>query len=316
MTSPAVSLRFADPDSAASYPANVAGELAWQRHSALWQTTVSLPDLEPGGILAPSLAVLNNWPYEFRFELIADQGRWPLPKVPNEAGVSAPAGSSDAVHGKLDCWHVNQTLTGVEVQVSCAAASLPTRYLLTLNSRSLRLADLPEPPMHSYRVPRPAQFSQMLENPRIASRTCSPVSLAMALDEHCGSRAALHQILPLCHDPATGMYGMWPLAIRTASRYGVIGALELLSDWSLVIASLEAGHCIVASIRYAPGTLSGSPQPGSGGHLVVVYGVDGNTVLVNDPAAPNRGVVSRCYPIEQFSEAWFRHRGAAYILAS
>jgi len=156
----------------------------------------------------------------------------------------------------------------------------------------------------------------MLENPRIASRSCSPVALAMALAEHCNNRAPLHQILPLCHDAATGMYGMWPLAIRTASRFGVIGALELLPDWSMVIASLEAGHCVVASIRYARGTLSGSPQPGSGGHLVVVYGVAGDTVLVNDPAAPNHGVVSRRYPIEQFTEAWFRHRGAAYILAS
>jgi len=316
MTSEGLSLRFADPESAAVYPADTAGEVDWQRRDALWQTVVNLPDLETGSILAPSLAVLNNWPYEFRFELSADQGRWPLPKVPSEAGHSAPAGSGDSVHGKLDCWHINKPLTGVKVQVSCAAASLPNRYLLALTARPLQLADLPEPPQQSLCVPRPVQFSQMLENPRIASRSCSPVALAMALAEHRGSRAPLHQILPLCHDPATGMYGMWPLAIRTASRFGVIGALELLSDWSMVTASLEAGYCVVASIRYAPGTLSGSPQPGTGGHLVVVYGVTDDTVLVNDPAAPNRGVVSRRYPLEQFTEAWFRHRGAAYILAS
>ena len=53
-----------------------------------------------------------------------------------------------------------------------------------------------------------------------------------------------------------------------------------------------------------------------GGHLVVVYGITEDAVLVNDPAAPNRGVVPRRYPIEQFAQAWFRHRGAAYILAS
>ena len=52
----------------------------------------------------------------------------------------------------------------------------------------------------------------------------------------------------------------------------------------------------------------------TGGHLVVVTGVDGDSVLVNDPAAPYHGVVSRRYPLDAFSRAWFRHRGAVYIL--
>lgn len=316
MTSDALSLRFADAQSSALYPASVSGELDWLRQDALWQATRSLPDLNTGCILAPSLAILDNWPYEFRFELIADQGRWPLPKVPSESGQSAPPGTGDSVQSKLDCWHINKPLTGVEVHVNCAAGSFPQRYLLTLTCRPLLLAELPALPEMSVSLPRPAQFSQMLENPRLAARSCSPVSLAMALEEHCGRSAPLHQILPLCQDPATGMYGMWPLAVRAASRFGVLGAIELLSDWSLVAASLETGHCVVASIRYANGTLRGSPQQGSGGHLVVVYGVTDDSVLVNDPAAPNRGVVSRSYPIEQFAEAWFRHRGAAYILAS
>ena len=50
------------------------------------------------------------------------------------------------------------------------------------------------------------------------------------------------------------------------------------------------------------------------GHLVVVHGLEGDSVLVNDPAAPHHGAVNRRYPVTAFSEAWFRHRGAAYIL--
>ena len=111
------------------------------------------------------------------------------------------------------------------------------------------------------------------------------------------------------------MYGMWPLAIRAASRFGVIGAVELLSDWSMVLTCLAQQRPVVASIRYAQGALQGAPQAASHGHLVVVYGIDDSQVLVNDPAAPDRGSVSRRYNINEFSEAWFRHRGAAYILA-
>ena len=72
---------------------------------------------------------------------------------------------------------------------------------------------------------------------------------------------------------------------------------------------------LVASIRYAAGELPGAPMLATGGHLVVVTGVDGEAVLVNDPAAPYHGTVSRRYPLAAFSRAWFRHRGAVYIVS-
>ncbi len=316
MTSSAFSLRLSGGDCALGYPGESQQGPAWQPEKSLWLMEIDVPDLQTGALLTPSLSILGNWPYDYDFELISGKNSWPLPRVPSEADSRPPAGSNDWVQGELDCWHIRRDLHDVRLRVRCAAARAPERYLLTLSARAKQLRQLPDPPRQDVQTIKPIQHSQMLENPRIASRICSPVSLAMALSQSVHTTAPLHQVLPLCLDPATGMYGMWPLAIRTASRFDVAGAVELLNDWSLVTASLARGRPVVASIRYAIGTLANSPQPGSNGHLVVVYGIAGNRVLVNDPAAPDRGTVSRHYDIEQFSEAWFRHRGAAYILAS
>jgi hypothetical protein len=316
MTGNGFSLRLRGGDWSATYPGDCRAGPDWQRQQSLWVVEIQVPDLPADSLLTPSLSVLGNWPYEFDFELISGSNRWPLPRVPSEAGSKAPSGSNDQVVGQLDCWHIRDDLHDVRLRVRCAAAQTPEHYLLTLSGRAMQLPELPQPPDKDVQTDRPIQFSQMLENPRIAARICSPVSLAMALSGSGHAAAPLHEIVPLCLDPATGMYGMWPLAIRTASRFGIPGAVELLSDWTLVCASLEQGRPVVASIRYARNALSNSPQAGSQGHLVVVYGILGDRVLVNDPAAPDRGTVSRAYDISQFSEAWFRHRGAAYILAS
>jgi hypothetical protein len=314
MTTASQRLRYADEITADTYPGATIGPVTWQRDAALWQTLITTAPLPAGSILAPSLALLENWPYDFQFELRAAEGCWPLPKVPSESASKAVSGDGSAVTPMLDCWHIEKPLSDVSVQVRCAAANRPERYLLAMTSRPRELTTLPAPPSRSILAPRPESLSQMLENPRTASRICSPVSLAMAITGQRPS-TALHQILPLCLDPATGMYGMWPLAIRAASRFGMIGAVELLEDWSLVLASLDLGRPVVASIRYPKDGLAGSPQPATAGHLVIVHGIDGDRVLVNDPAAANRGTVMRRYDLAQFSEAWFRHRGAAYILA-
>ena len=153
----------------------------------------------------------------------------------------------------------------------------------------------------------------MLENPRIASRICSPISTGMVIGHH-GHSVNWHSLLQDCYDPVTKMYGMWPLAIRAASRYGCLGAVELFSGWSQVSACLAADVPIVASIRFGKGQLPGAPLNASGGHLIVVHGLSSNSVRVNDPAAPDHGTVARSYPAQALAEAWFRHRGAAYIL--
>jgi hypothetical protein len=90
--------------------------------------------------------------------------------------------------------------------------------------------------------------------------------------------------------------------------------VELFSSWDPALACLRAGLPLVASIRYGAGELPGAPMNATGGHLVVVHGLAGRDVLVHDPAAAHHGAVMRRYPVDAFSRAWFRHRGAVYIL--
>ncbi|MGI9326598.1 MAG: C39 family peptidase, partial [Pseudomonadales bacterium] len=86
------------------------------------------------------------------------------------------------------------------------------------------------------------------------------------------------------------------------------------SNWDEVTPFLAADLPVVASIRYGKDQLPGSPMPSTGGHLVVVFGVDERWVLVNDPAALDRSAVTLRYPRAAFEKAWFEHRGAGYVL--
>ncbi len=311
--------RLADPQTGALYPAPVEGPSAWRRDDAGWRAELELGAMPAGTILAPSLSILQEADYRFRFTLHAGSHSWPLPAVP--AAPAAPVAQSsvardaataaEAVQSRIDCWHSVRDIEDARLEVTSSAE--PVRYLLAATLRPVELESLPAAP-RSVIAPRPPERSQMLENPRIANRICSPVSLAMVLAQHHPERAAMHEIIRGCRDPLTGMYGVWPLAIQVASRTGSLGAVELLSDWTLVEECLARSLPVVASIRYAGGALPGSPQRASGGHLVVVYGIAGDHVLVNDPAATVHGSVARRYPLEAFAEAWFRHRGAAYIL--
>ena len=114
---------------------------------------------------------------------------------------------------------------------------------------------------------------------------------------------------------ATKAYGVWPLAIRWASLHGVIGAVEAFSDWDTARACIAADAPLVCSIRFDRDGLRGAPLERTGGHLVVLYGIDGDEVLVKDPAASTHSEVERRYDASQFSAAWLTRRGAAYVLA-
>jgi hypothetical protein len=57
-------------------------------------------------------------------------------------------------------------------------------------------------------------------------------------------------------------------------------------------------------------------MPQTGGHLVMLYGIQGEYILVKDPAAATDTEVDRRYQVNEFSEAWLRRRGAAYIFCT
>ncbi len=308
-------LRFGDPDTVTQYPLPIPGSAPWQRSAAsTWTVDVPLPRLEAGTILAPSLSLLSGRDYAFRFVLHTPGKAYPLPPVPSTRANRRDPDPSDAtVRTAIDCFHIASHLADSHLQVRVHTRRAPARYLLAVSIRPTELDVQPPDPLPPARAPRPPTISQMLCNPRVARSICSPVSTAMVLRGH-GARADEAELAAACYDPASGMFGLWPLAVRAASRHGLIGAVELLSDFAPVEACLNAGLPLVASIRFAAGGLPGAPLASTGGHLVVVWGLDGGEVLVNDPAAPHHGSVSRRYPAEAFARAWFRHRGAAYIL--
>lgn len=279
-----------------------------------WQTSIDLPALRAGDIVAPSLSVLERGSYRFRFTLTARGKDYPLRPVPSDAEEGRAKDPTDSViRTAIDCYHVDANLGSCRLLVRFEGDGKPDRYLLAVSTRPVDLEPMPLEVPSPVRAPPPPRHSQMLENPRIAARICSPVSTAMVIAMR-RRDVDYGDVVAACLDPVTGMYGLWPLAIRAASRYGLIGAVELIDGWQPVLPFLVRGMPVVASIRYGENALPGAPQRSTAGHLVVVHGIDATTVHVNDPAAPDHGSVYRRYPIEAFSRAWFRHRGAAYML--
>jgi hypothetical protein len=197
--------------------------------------------------------------------------------------------------------------------VTLRTPSAPRRYLLAISARPLTLSDVAPPPdSHGLAQPPPA-LSQMTAPPELASRICSPTSVAMVL-AHWGHTDAWRAIVDECRDPATGMYGVWPLAVAAAARRGRIGAVEVFAAWDEPLAVLQRGIPLVTSIRFERGQLPGAPLERTAGHLVVLFAAGPDRVTVNDPAAPDPASVTRTYPAQAFSAAWLGWRGAAYIL--
>lgn len=317
-------LRFADGGTVQQYPLEIPDSIEWQEASGGWTATIGLPRLPAAHAIAPSLWLPREFNCHFRFSLNAGGTRIPLHPVP-ATGDRPPEKSAGngSIRTAIDCYHtlraVDDAVLEAEIFSTSGAAPRPDRYLLTVSIRPDEIEVVAPETVPSVHTPPPPTHSQMLENPRIAGRICSPVATAMAVGVR-HPEVDYGRVISECFDPVTGMYGVWPLAIRAASRYGYLGAVELFSDFSPVVRCLERGLPVVASIRYARDALPGAPQRQTAGHLVLVHGLepeaDGRpaSVLVNDPAAPDHGSVLRYYPVVAFAEAWFRYRGAAYIL--
>ena len=343
------SLRYADPQTLTQYPLEISSTADWQPEGAMpddaperartpapvagWQFSVELGPLPKGEMIAPSLSLLDAPDHRYLFSLEADGKTFDLAPIPPRAEDKNRRGHSSeersqrererkaTVRTAIDCFHVERKVRRARLHCSLQTATPPSRYLLTISIRPTEIRVAAPGSLPRTMATPPASISQMLQNPRIASRVCSPVATAMVLAAHRNAlkaagrqSVATEHVIDSCHDPVSGMYGLWPLAIRSAANAGLIGAVELFSDWTPALQCLSAGLPLVASIRYGAGELPGAPMPATAGHLVVVAGVDDKDVLVNDPAAPNHGTVSRRYPLEAFSRAWFRHRGAVYIV--
>lgn len=307
--------RLADPETARRYPLPVAAGADWQHEGGSWRVRLPLPDLAPGTLLVPSLAFPDAAPAgsttSFQFTLDANGDHWSLQRVPGDRA-TPPGRKASQVSTHIDCFRIHRSLSAVTLSLELTAPAPPQRYLLAVSARAFTVAAPPMPEHCAAMADAPPPRSQLVAPPEIAQRICSPTCVSIVL----GAWKRPHEPLDLaaeCLDPVTGMYGVWPLAIQAAARRGSIGAVECFADWHEPLTVLARGIPLVTSIRFAEGELPDTPLPETSGHLVVVYAAGPDLVQVADPAAPPDEVL-RSYPAGPFSEAWLRHRGAAYIL--
>ncbi len=142
----------------------------------------------------------------------------------------------------------------------------------------------------------------------IASRVCSPASVAMALGA-LGRRVALTDACAAIFDPVHDLYGVWNRAVQYAWTQGVPGYLTRIAAWDRVLELTEIGHPIVASIAFQEGALRNAPFRSSKGHLIVILGLrpDG------DPAAGPGEAVLRAYHREDLDRCWIARGGYCYV---
>lgn len=156
--------------------------------------------------------------------------------------------------------------------------------------------------------------SQKAEDPSIASRICSPTSVAMVLGRS-GVHAATADVAARAFDAAHDIYGNWPRNVQVAWTYGVPGYLARFADWAAVERAIADGTPLVVSVAVKEGQLAGAPYAKSSGHLLVLAGFDAEgRCVVDDPAAPDAASVRRTYRREEMETVWLERGGTAYVI--
>ncbi len=158
------------------------------------------------------------------------------------------------------------------------------------------------------------QRSQMVEDPAIRGRICSPVDLAMVL-EKLSTDMPSAEVAQYSHDDGARIYGNWSFNVAFAGSLGYRAYVDYYPSLNEIKEQIARGVPVITSIRFGSGELDNSPIDSTGGHLVLVVGFkekDGELyAIVNDPAAPDNETVRRLYRADQFEEAWI---GIVYII--
>ncbi|MFN0206886.1 MAG: C39 family peptidase [Planctomycetota bacterium] len=148
-----------------------------------------------------------------------------------------------------------------------------------------------------------APRSQTSEDPKIASRICSPTSLAMVL-EFFGKKFETAALAKEVYDSTSDLYGNWSVNVAVAGRH--IGEAFAVHCDSLdtIETEIAAGRPVILSHSWKEGELTHAPILKSSGHLIVVIGFtkDGDVVVL-DPAAPP-AEVRRVYRRNELFHTW------------
>jgi hypothetical protein len=269
--------------------------------------------------LVPAFASLGRDDYSVRFEVsVLAGGAWSAWVASATLGPAefSPLTSPDPVLG-VDIDVFTSTLPAervrlrVRLRADDPAHLLEAPWLATLSACDMgSVAAGPAP--GSARLSVPA-LSQMAEGGALASRICSPTSVAMVLG-YLEAGADVPRLAADMFHPALDLFGVWPAAIRAAGRRGVLGYLLRFPDWGSASWCLAHGLPIIASVRYAAGELGGAAIAETAGHLLVLTGYEDGEVLVNDPAAAEPSAVARRYRREELIRVWLERAGVGYVL--
>ena len=273
---------------------------------------------EPAHRMVPALSALGESPHGFRFELSAFAGGewspWVAGATVGRARFAEGASRSETLVCEIDEFIADPPAERIRLVLRASAdapgSSLAARWCASLSTWSPG----PEasPASGGARLAVPA-FSQMEEDAAIRHRVCSPTCVAMVLAYH-GYRVAVADLAREMLQPELDLYGVWPAAIRAASRRGVGGYLLRFPDWAAAAWCLERGMPVIASVRYGAGELAGAAIVETSGHLLVLTGYAGGDVFVNDPAAPEAREVTRRYRLEELRRVWLARSGVGYVL--
>jgi hypothetical protein len=302
-------MRFASAQVASRYPLPVAGTLDWQRIGSRHRACLPLPPVAADQIIVPSFSMLGAADYGFQFALEAGGHRWALAAINSEPLLEETRDGALATH--VDYFQTARAIDDAQLLLEVTSASAPTDYLLTVGVRAPRI-DPAAGTRTSRRLPVPP-LTQLTAPRTIRRHICSPTCVTMVL-RHYGVDTHLGDVARRCYHHPTRMFGVWPAALHTASRHGVIGAVEPFADTDTAAELADASIPLITSIRFAAGALTGAPQNSTGGHLVVATGWDTERVFVNDPCARDPRDVCTSYLRDEFARAWLTHRGAGYVL--
>lgn len=283
---------------------------------ACGEFSVDLPPavLEGALEILPCLSVVHDgaWGYQFAVECETKTGqrhRAVLDPVGSFLG-AATSEATEAVEAAIDLLRIRTPLQAVTLHLRVHGVPSEAPALLSVSVRHQGAVPVPTRRDTALTVPRQ---SQMVLRPALASRVCSPTSVAMVLAYYDHS-ADLYDVIAAAHHQPSGLYGVWPANIHAAAGQGLLGYLLHFPSWAAAHALLAAGFPIIASVRYEAGELSRAAIERTAGHLLVVRGCAGDTVLVNDPAAATEAEVARAYDLGEFCKIWLERSAVGYVL--